>query len=66
MNVRAVKTILWFLFGAGLTVILLRIIHGPGSVVALTDLMPWGLWKGGVSPDCFPGGSENCDRRENR
>ena len=47
MNVRTVKTILWFLLGAGLTVILLRIIHGPGSVVALTDLMPWGLWKGG-------------------
>jgi Ni/Fe-hydrogenase subunit HybB-like protein len=21
--------------------------HGPGAVVALTDLMPWGLWKGG-------------------
>jgi len=38
---------LWFLLGAGLTVILLRIVHGPGSVVALTDLMPWGLWKGG-------------------
>ena len=47
MNVRTAKTILWFLLGAGLTVILLRIIHGPGSVVALTDLMPWGLWKGG-------------------
>jgi Ni/Fe-hydrogenase subunit HybB-like protein len=47
MNVRTAKTILWFLLGAGLTVILLRIIHGPGAVVALTDLMPWGLWKGG-------------------
>jgi len=47
MNIRALKTILWFLLGAGLTVIALRIIHGPGAVVALTDLMPWGLWKGG-------------------
>jgi len=47
MNVRTLKTILWFLLGAGLTLIVLRIIHGPGSVVALTDLMPWGLWKGG-------------------
>ncbi|MCP5113218.1 MAG: hypothetical protein GY953_20500, partial [bacterium] len=47
MNVRTVKTILWFLLGAGLSVIALRIIHGPGAVVALTDLMPWGLWKGG-------------------
>lgn len=47
MNIRALKTILWFFLGAGLTVIALRIIHGPGAVVALTDLMPWGLWKGG-------------------
>jgi Ni/Fe-hydrogenase subunit HybB-like protein len=47
MTVRTVKTILFFLLGAGLTVIVLRIIHGPGAVVALTDLMPWGLWKGG-------------------
>jgi Ni/Fe-hydrogenase subunit HybB-like protein len=47
MRVRTVKTILWFLFGAGLTVTALRIINGPGSVVALTDLVPWGLWKGG-------------------
>jgi len=47
MTVRAVKTLLWFLLGAGLLVIVLRIIHGPGSVVALTDMLPWGLWKGG-------------------
>ena len=47
MSIRTTKTILWFLLGAGLTVIALRIIHGPGAVVALTDLMPWGLWKGG-------------------
>ena len=47
MSIRTAKTILWFLLGAGLTVIALRIIHGPGAVVALTDLMPWGLWKGG-------------------
>ncbi len=47
MSLRGLKTLLWFLCGAGLTVILLRIIHGPGSVVALTDIIPWGLWKGG-------------------
>ncbi|MDB4433239.1 hypothetical protein N9166_00705, partial [bacterium] len=47
MNVRTVKTILWFLLGTGLTVIALRILRGLGSVVALTDLLPWGLWKGG-------------------
>ena len=47
MKIRTAKTILWFLFGAGLTVIILRIINGPGSVVALSDLIPWGLWKGG-------------------
>ncbi|MBW2277466.1 MAG: hypothetical protein JRF63_08240 [Deltaproteobacteria bacterium] len=47
MHVRSLKTVLWFLFGAGLTLILLRIINGPGAVVALTDMIPWGLWKGG-------------------
>lgn len=47
MRLRLLKTVLWFLSGAGLTVIIMRIIHGPGSVVALTDILPWGLWKGG-------------------
>jgi len=46
MRVKAIKTMLWFLFGAGLMVIIMRIIHGPGSVTQLTDLFPWGLWKG--------------------
>jgi Ni/Fe-hydrogenase subunit HybB-like protein len=47
MKLRVFKTILWFLAGLGLTVVIARIIHGPGSVTALTDLLPWGLWKGG-------------------
>jgi Ni/Fe-hydrogenase subunit HybB-like protein len=47
MKIRTVKTILWFLLGIGLTIIVFRIIHGPGAVVALTDMIPWGLWKGG-------------------
>jgi len=47
MKLRLVKTLLWFVFGGGLMVIIMRIIHGPGSVVALTDIIPWGLWKGG-------------------
>jgi Ni/Fe-hydrogenase subunit HybB-like protein len=47
MKVRLLKTILWFIAGTGLTIIVLRILNGPGSVVALTDLLPWGLWKGG-------------------
>jgi len=47
MKVRTLKTILWFLAGMGFLVIIMRIIHGPGSVVALTDIIPWGLWKGG-------------------
>ncbi len=47
MKLRAIKTIMWFLAGLGLTVVIARIIHGPGSVTALTDLLPWGLWKGG-------------------
>lgn len=47
MKLRVIKTLLWFLAGLGLTVVISRIIHGPGSVTALTDLLPWGLWKGG-------------------
>ena len=47
MTLRVVKTILWFLAGLGLTVILARILYGPGSVTYLTDILPWGLWKGG-------------------
>ncbi len=47
MHIRTIKTVLWFFLGAGLTIILLRILHGPGSVVALSDMIPWGLWKGG-------------------
>ena len=47
MKLRVAKTIMWFLSGLGLTVVISRIIHGPGSVTALTDLLPWGLWKGG-------------------
>jgi Ni/Fe-hydrogenase subunit HybB-like protein len=47
MKLRLTKTILWFFAGLGLTVVVLRILHGLGSVVALTDVLPWGLWKGG-------------------
>jgi len=47
MTLRIVKTIFWFLAGLAATVIIARILHGPGSVTALTDILPWGLWKGG-------------------
>ncbi|MFC1852131.1 cytochrome c3 family protein [candidate division CSSED10-310 bacterium] len=47
MKLRITKTMLWFLSGIGLTIIFFRIINGLGSVVALTDMLPWGLWKGG-------------------
>jgi Ni/Fe-hydrogenase subunit HybB-like protein len=47
MTLRVVKTILWFLAGLGLTVVVARILNGPGSVTYLTDILPWGLWKGG-------------------
>jgi Ni/Fe-hydrogenase subunit HybB-like protein len=47
MKLRITKSILWFLVGTGLTVLVMRLIHGPGSVTALTDIIPWGLWKGG-------------------
>ncbi|MEJ2720285.1 MAG: formate dehydrogenase, partial [bacterium] len=46
MKIRITKTVLWLLAGFGSTIILLRILHGPGSVTALTDILPWGLWKG--------------------
>lgn len=32
--------------GLGFTIVVLRILNGPGSVTALTDIIPWGLWKG--------------------
>ncbi|OGR02722.1 MAG: hypothetical protein A2284_14580 [Deltaproteobacteria bacterium RIFOXYA12_FULL_61_11] len=47
MRLLTVKSILWFFAGFGFVVILLRMLHGVGSVVALNDLLPWGLWKGG-------------------
>ena len=46
MKIRVTKIILWFLTGLGSTIIVLRILHGPGSVTALTDILPWGIWKG--------------------
>jgi Ni/Fe-hydrogenase subunit HybB-like protein len=46
MKIRITKMILWFLAGLGSTIIVLRILHGPGSVTALTDILPWGVWKG--------------------
>jgi Ni/Fe-hydrogenase subunit HybB-like protein len=47
MKIRITKMILWFFAGLGCTIIILRILHGPGSVTVLTDILPWGLWKGG-------------------
>ena len=46
MRLRVTKMILWFLTGLGSTIVILRILHGPGSVTALTDILPWGIWKG--------------------
>lgn len=46
MKIRITKMILWFLAGLGSTIVVLRILHGPGSVTALTDILPWGVWKG--------------------
>ena len=47
MKLRIAKAIFWFFAGLGLTVFFFRIINGPGSVTALSDIIPWGLWKGG-------------------
>jgi Ni/Fe-hydrogenase subunit HybB-like protein len=46
MRVIITKMILWFTAGLGLTMVALRILHGPGSVTVLSDIIPWGLWKG--------------------
>lgn len=46
MKAKIAKTVFWLLVGGGITVMVLRLIHGLGSVVALTDILPWGLWKG--------------------
>ncbi len=46
MKVRITKMILWSLAGLGFTIVLLRILNGPGSVTALSDIIPWGMWKG--------------------
>ena len=47
MKLRFTKTILWLVAGLAPAVLVMRVIHGPGSVTALTDIIPWGLWKGG-------------------
>ncbi len=47
MKLRIAKVTFWFFVGLGLTVFILRLINGPGSVTALSDIIPWGLWKGG-------------------
>jgi len=47
MRLRITKTILWLIAGLAPAVLVMRVIHGPGSVTALTDIIPWGLWKGG-------------------
>ena len=47
MKLRIIKTILWLVAGLAPAVLIMRVIHGPGSVTALTDIIPWGLWKGG-------------------
>jgi Ni/Fe-hydrogenase subunit HybB-like protein len=47
MKLRLIKTVLWFLVGLAMVVVALRILHGVGSVVALDNILPWGLWKGG-------------------
>jgi Ni/Fe-hydrogenase subunit HybB-like protein len=46
MRIQITKMVLWFLTGLGATIVVLRIIHGPGSVTALSDILPWGIWKG--------------------
>lgn len=46
MRVRITKSILWFLVGLAATVTVFRFLKGLGTVTALTDTTPWGLWIG--------------------
>jgi Ni/Fe-hydrogenase subunit HybB-like protein len=46
MRVRFVKGILWFFVGLAATVTIFRFLKGLGTVTALTDTTPWGLWIG--------------------
>jgi Ni/Fe-hydrogenase subunit HybB-like protein len=46
IRVRFVKSILWFLVGLAATVTIFRFFKGLGTVTALTDTTPWGLWIG--------------------
>jgi len=47
MKLRITKSILWLVAGLAPAILVMRVVHGPGSVTALTDIIPWGLWKGG-------------------
>ncbi len=46
IRVRMVKSILWFFVGLAATVTVFRFLKGLGTVTALTDTTPWGLWIG--------------------
>ncbi|RJP24423.1 MAG: Ni/Fe-hydrogenase cytochrome b subunit [Candidatus Abyssobacteria bacterium SURF_5] len=46
IRVRFVKGILWFLVGLAAAVTIFRFLKGLGTVTALTDTTPWGLWIG--------------------
>jgi Ni/Fe-hydrogenase subunit HybB-like protein len=41
-----VKSVLWFLTGMAAAIAVARFFRGLGSVTALTDTTPWGLWIG--------------------
>jgi Ni/Fe-hydrogenase subunit HybB-like protein len=44
-TLRRVKDVLWVLMLLGAAAILLRLTKGLGSATALTDDVPWGVWK---------------------
>jgi Ni/Fe-hydrogenase subunit HybB-like protein len=46
MRVKLIKGILWFFVGLAATVAVFRFLKGLGTVTALTDTTPWGLWIG--------------------
>ncbi|RJP65451.1 MAG: Ni/Fe-hydrogenase cytochrome b subunit, partial [Candidatus Abyssobacteria bacterium SURF_17] len=46
IRLKFVKAILWFFVGIAATVTVFRFLKGLGTVTALTDTTPWGLWIG--------------------
>ncbi|MBN2382632.1 Ni/Fe-hydrogenase cytochrome b subunit [bacterium] len=46
MRLHIFKSILWFIVGLAVPVMIMRFIHGLGATTNLNDVTPWGFWIG--------------------